>query len=102
MISCIDLRTKLGMKAIKSEEEAVVICDIKGTQIGIAVDMVNSVLVAESDQISPKPEIESSKSSEYITGVFRKDKRLVLLLDITKLLGKEDVQLANKSKSIAA
>lgn len=102
VLSCIDLRTKLGMKPIKSEEEAVVICDINGTQLGITVDMVNSVLVADKQEISPKPEIESGKSSEYITGVFRKEKRLVLLLDITKLFGKDDVQLANKSKTIAA
>jgi purine-binding chemotaxis protein CheW len=90
VISVIDLRQKFGIKPKSNTETAVIICDLNPTCLGIVVDSVNSVLSPQASEISEKPEIQSSKNTDYIQGVYRQDKRLVLLLDVTKTLDMED------------
>lgn len=90
VISILDLRIKLGFKPQNSSETTVIILDLGETNLGMVVDCVNSVVAIPSDQISPKPAIESSKVADYITGVFRKQEHLVLLLNIEKSLSVED------------
>lgn len=90
VISVIDLRLKFNMKAERSEETAVIICDLSPLCIGIVVNSVNQVLSLSQDDVQPKPEIESNKRSDYITGVTQIDRKLVLLLDLAKTLNVED------------
>ena len=54
------------------------------------MDSINSVLAPETKEISERPELKNNRASEYITGVYRKEKGLVLLLDIGRLLSFED------------
>jgi len=89
VISVLDLRTKLSIKPLNSPETAVIICDLDPLTIGVVVDSINSVITPESDEVSDKPEIQS-KASDFITGVFRKDKNLVLFLDIARALSVQD------------
>lgn len=90
VITVIDLRVKLGLKAAKGEEMAVIITDLGSTGVGIVVDSINSVLAPKTDEISEKPNLAQNKAADYITGVFRKEKGLVLFLDINSLLSIED------------
>lgn len=90
VISVIDLRTKFNIKAEAGAETAVIICDLKPLCLGIVVNSVNSVLSLTPGEINPRPEIHSSKASDYIMGVTRKDKQLILLIDIAKALDVAD------------
>jgi purine-binding chemotaxis protein CheW len=90
VISVIDLRHKLGIKALNSPETAVIICDLSPLSIGVVVDSINSVLSPADSELSPRPDIQSSANSEYVTGVYRKEKSLVLFLDLAKTLNVED------------
>lgn len=102
VISVIDLRKKFSMTAKSNEETSVIILDLKSQFLGVVVDSVNSVLPIKNSEILEKPMIESSKSTEYITGVFRKNDHLVLLLDIFKTLSQEDKSAMQKSAPIKA
>lgn len=102
VISVIDLRKKFSMTAKSTEETSVIILDLKTQFLGVVVDSVNSVLPIKTSEILEKPMIESSKSTEYITGVFRKNDHLVLLLDIFKTLSQEDKSAMQKSAPIKA
>jgi len=101
VISVMDFRLKLGIKPSASEENTVIILDLGDYNLGVVVDRVNSVQTVEKDKISDPPMVESNKNSDYITGVFRKDERLILMLDISKALSVED-KSAMKSKSVKA
>lgn len=90
VISVIDLRSKLGIKPVTSAENAVIICDIGTTCLGVLVDSINSVVSPDEGQLSPKPEIESQKSTEYIHSIYRKSDRLVLIIDLKRALTGED------------
>jgi purine-binding chemotaxis protein CheW len=94
VISIMDLRSKLGIKAGAAAETSVIICDLNSLSIGVVVDSINCVLSPTEGEVSPKPELQSSKSSDFITGVYRKDKKLVLFLDVAKTLSVEDKTIA--------
>jgi purine-binding chemotaxis protein CheW len=90
VISVMDLRQKLGIKPIPSDETGVIILDLGDYFLGVVVDSVNSVHSLEENEISEKPVMDGQKSYDFISGVFRKDNRLILLLDISKALSVED------------
>lgn len=102
VISIIDLRQKLGITPKKDAETAVVICDIGGAHLGIVVDSVDQVYSPSAEEISEKPELEKSKASNSITGVYRNDKRLVLFLDIARTLDMDDQAAMKRSKQTNA
>ncbi len=92
VITVVDLRGKLGIKALNGSETAVIIADLDGICVGVTVDAINSVICPGEDEIQPKPEISASKAGDYVSAVFRNQSRLVLLLDIAKVLNMEDRQ----------
>ncbi|MCM2282606.1 MAG: chemotaxis protein CheW [Bdellovibrionaceae bacterium] len=94
VISVIDLRHRLGIKPQNAAETAIIICDMAPLCIGVMVDSINSVLSPDPSQVSDKPQIQSTRNTDYITGVYRKDKQLVIFLDIAKCLGAEDLKAA--------
>lgn len=92
VISVIDLRLKFRMtKAEISNETVIIILDLSPLSLGIIVDAVESVMAIEAHDIQPTPDIESQIRSDYILGVARKDKRLILLLDLMKALSVEEL-----------
>jgi len=100
IISVIDLRLKFKMaKADTTQETAVIILDIAAASLGVVVDSIDSVLAVETSNISDTPDIESVITSDYITGVTRKDKKLVLLLDIERTLSVEDMSTMRHQQS---
>jgi len=81
----VDMRTKLGIKPHDGPEKAVVICDLGTFSLGVVVDSINSVISPSAKDLSERPELRNQKAAEYITSVYRHEKGLVLLLDITQL-----------------
>lgn len=102
VISVIDFRVKLGIKPSSANETAVIICDLGTICLGIVVDSINSVLSPETADLSDKPEIQSTKSSDYITSVYRRDEKLVLMLDISRALDVADLKAVTKATQAAA
>lgn len=102
VISIMDLRHKLSIKAVPSDETTVVILDLGGHNIGVVVDKVNSVISISPEKISEKPIVDSAKSTDYITGVFRRENSLVLLLDVARALSVEDRSIIKKQSQVAA
>ena len=60
-----------------------------GKTIGIMVDAVSEVLRVKNDQIAPPPPTVTRLGKEYITGLVKLDKQLLILLDIDLILGNE-------------
>ena len=91
VISVLDLRLKfkVGNGALGSEC-AIIILDIENAALGVIVDSIESVLAVEAKDISPPPSMNSSLGSDFLLGVTRHEKRLVLLLKIENALNVED------------
>ncbi len=102
VISLIDLRKKFAIKPKENAETSVIICDLGDVALGVVVDSVNQVLTPRENDISAKPSIESNRNTDFITSVYRRDKHLVLFLDIEKALTGEDKAAIQKSTQKAA
>lgn len=102
VISVMDLRQKLSIKSPNTEETSVIILDLGDYNLGVVVDKVNSVQMLNQEDISEKPIVENNKAHDYITGVFRKEDKLILLLDIAKALSVEDRTTVSKNSKKAA
>lgn len=97
VISVIDLRVKLGIKGSKSMETSVVIIDLDENSMGVVVDSVNSVLSPPPEHISPPPDLTKTAASEYVNSIYRREDRLVLILDVFKILSKEDKSYGHRA-----
>ncbi len=102
VISIIDLRKKLGIKnQDPPTEEAVIIVDLGGIFIGVIIDSINKVLDFNmKNEVEQVPEIESRSNAKYITGVYKKEKGLTILLDVASLLDVKHLQRTEYKEAI--
>ncbi len=92
VISVIDLRLKLGVKATEDHSEnAVVIVEFDGFRLGLIVDSINKVLQIEEGQIAEVPEVKATGGKDYINGVFKNGDDLVVLLELPSLLSVREI-----------
>jgi purine-binding chemotaxis protein CheW len=101
VISVVDMRKKLKIEAKSVLEEAVIIVDIGGINIGVVVDSINKVLAFAEDEICEMPEVEHQINTQYIIGVFKKEHSLTVLLDIARVLDLKDMQAIQHNKEAA-
>jgi purine-binding chemotaxis protein CheW len=97
VIPVINLRKKFGLPPREADERTkIVVVDI-GTSAGMIVDSVSEVLRISSDIIEPPPAMAAGAGSEFILGVGKLKDRLLILLDIEKLLGVGDAETMKKA-----
>jgi purine-binding chemotaxis protein CheW len=101
VISVVDLRKKLKVDARQDKEEAVIIVDIGGMNIGVVVDSINKVLAFSSEDVSEMPEVEHQINTHFIFGVYKKENSLTVLLDIAKVLDLKDMEAISHTKKAA-
>jgi purine-binding chemotaxis protein CheW len=103
IVSVLDLRTKFGMKeAARSEESALIILNLDPIFLGVVVDSVNKVIGVLASEISDPPELLDVNAAAFLTGVARKEDKLILLLDIVKTLDIEDLAAIEQNSKAAA
>lgn len=90
VIPVVNLRKKFGLDSKERDSQARIIVVDVGTTVGLIVDSVSEVLRISSDTVEPPPPMTATGSSEYIKGVGKLSDRLLILLDIEKLLRNED------------
>ncbi|NOZ68081.1 MAG: chemotaxis protein CheW [Deferribacteres bacterium] len=84
----INLRKKFGIEEKETDDTSrIIIMDIQGVTNGLIVDSVSEVLRIPADIVEPPPQISSGLNSRFIKGIAKLDNRLIILIDINKLLG---------------
>lgn len=102
IVPIVDLRIKLNLPRIEYSEFTVVIILAIGERLaGIVVDSVRDVVALAPTQIKPAPELGAAINIRFITGLATLDDRMVILLDIARLMSSEDMQLLDSSASLA-
>jgi len=102
IIPVIDLRKRLHLRdaTVPAGQIWIMILNVNGRITGFIVDSVTQVLKVPSNSIKPPPDIVvSGLQSQYITGVCRIDKRLLILLDFNRILLVEEIKKLNDFKA---
>ena len=71
----------------------VIVVNLKDRVVGIVVDGVSDVLVLKDEQIAPAPDFAVTLSTQYLTGLGTIGERMLILVDIEKLLSSEEMAL---------
>ncbi|HEU0197818.1 MAG TPA: chemotaxis protein CheW [Nevskiaceae bacterium] len=94
IVPIVDMRLKFKLAAADYNALTVmIILNVAGRVVGIVVDRVSDVIQLNAEQIRPAPEFGSSIDTRFITGLGTQEDRMLILLDIEKLLSSEDMAL---------
>jgi purine-binding chemotaxis protein CheW len=89
----VDLRNRFGLgEADYLDHTRIIIAVLDELDVGLIVDAANDVIDISKDSIEPPPEMVSGTEAEYIKGVVKVGKRLLILLDLEKVLNEKIVE----------
>ncbi|MCP5492998.1 MAG: chemotaxis protein CheW [Leptospiraceae bacterium] len=93
VLPVIDLRKKLLLSPRELDENTrVIVVTVKGMVMGLIVDFVTEVLRLQNDKIEAAPTMISDVDTEYIKGISRIKRGLILILDVEKIFTSNEMQ----------
>ena len=100
IVPIVDLRIKFNVGVADYTPFTVVIILNLGTRVvGIVVDSVSDVTLLRPDQISAAPEFASTMDTKYITGLGTLDERMLIVIDIEKLMLSSEMALVDTTNA---
>ncbi|MCH7472618.1 chemotaxis protein CheW [bacterium] len=93
VIPILSLHERFNLGRLEDEETKVVIIDYGGLLIGMEVSEVSEVLTLDSERISPAPRMATSIDSAFIEGVGKLEDRLLIILDVERILSDEEAAM---------
>lgn len=95
VIPVVDLRRRLGLP-VKAATKAtrIAVADLEGGQVGMIVDAVLEVLRIPVSQIELPTLMIAKVDADYVQGVAKVDQRLIILLDLARVLEREERRVA--------
>ncbi len=91
IIPVIDLRLRLGFQAREHDTKTrIIVIEINQVTAGFVVDAVFEVLRIPADSIEPPPPVIAGLDAEYISGAGSVKNRLLMLLDLERLLSRKE------------
>jgi len=96
IVPIVDMRIKFNLGNPEyTEFTVVIILNVAGRVVGMVVDSVSDVIALGAEQIRPAPDFSSSMDVAYITGLGTVDARMLILVDIEKLMSGSDMALVD-------
>ena len=98
IVPLVDMRVKFGLPtAAYDATTVVVILRVSGRVIGLVVDGVSDVVQLKPSEVRPAPSFGSVIDTSYLAGLAAQGERMVMLLDIEKLLSSGDMNLLTEA-----
>ncbi|WP_420476968.1 chemotaxis protein CheW [Noviherbaspirillum sp. ST9] len=102
IVPIVDMRVRFNVGSVTYDQFTVVIILNIGTRvIGIVVDSVSDVVLLSPEQIKPAPEMGTALDSNYLKGLATVDDRMLILLDIDKVVNDEVLGLGTRLRQAA-
>jgi purine-binding chemotaxis protein CheW len=94
IVPIVDLRIKFNLGKIDYDQfTVVIILNLNNRVVGVVVDSVSDVLTLTPEQIKAAPALSASLDTRYIMGLGTVDERMLILVDIEKLMSSRDMEL---------
>ena len=101
IVPIVDLRIKFRLENIQyNHQTVVIILNVAERVVGILVDGVSDVLTLGRDEIKPPPEFGAALSAEYLSGLGTVGQRMLILIDIEKLMCSADMALFDSAELV--
>jgi purine-binding chemotaxis protein CheW len=93
IVSIIDLRKRFGEKEIhRSKKNRILVAEVEGKLVGLVVDAASEVLKMPHGDIEDPPNVFEEGELNYVTGVGKLKDRLIILIELTKILQKGELR----------
>jgi len=102
IVPIMDMRIKFKLgKVDYNETTVVIILNVANRVVGMVVDGVSDVITLKAEQIKPAPEFGASLDTKYLQGLGTVDERMLILVDIEKLMTSKDMELVEAAEIAA-
>jgi purine-binding chemotaxis protein CheW len=96
IVPIVDLRIKFGLGNVMYDHfTVVIILNVANRTVGIVVDGVSDVLTLAANHVKPAPEFGAVLDTAYIQGLGTLEERMIILVDIEKLMTSNDMSLVD-------
>ena len=93
IIPVLDLKKRLGLPEGEYGDQArILIVEVGDQKVGMMVDSVTEITWVPTSAIEPPPEMVAEVSGVYLTGLGRLDDRLIIILDLSRVLSTEEIE----------
>ncbi|HEX8392461.1 MAG TPA: chemotaxis protein CheW [Longimicrobium sp.] len=91
VVPVVDLRRRFEVAGVAyTDETRIVLVDFAGERLGLVVDSVTEVLRAPETAVSAPPAYIRGLAAEFMRGIVRHDGRLIILMDLERILSSEE------------
>ena len=102
IVPIIDMRIKFNMDKVEYNEfTVVIILNVVNRVVGMVVDGVSDVTSLNSSEIKPAPEFGSALDTQYLLGLGTVNERMLILVDIERLMSSRDMELIEATQMAA-
>jgi len=92
VIPVIDVRLRFGQSEREYDERTcIIVVKMNDLSVGLIVDIVQEVTDIPESQVSPPPSVYGGAGSDYIHGMGKLEDKVVILLNVTMLLGQDEL-----------
>jgi purine-binding chemotaxis protein CheW len=99
IVSVVDLRKRFGeTKTDAHKKNRVIVVESEGKLVGLIVDAASEVMRIPNADIEPPPSILQNSESSYVTGVGKLHNRLIILVDLKRVLQRGELKKLSEVK----
>ena len=103
IVSVMDLRKRFGESTVENNKKnRIVVVEFESRTVGLIVNSASEVLKISSSEIAPPSSVFIDGEVDYVTGVAKLGERLIILLDLSKVLRSGDSRHIDETVSPAA
>lgn len=98
VIPVVDLRKRFSLEVgEETRDNRIVVVDVGDQDIGLVVDAVAEVLRITKDSIEAPSTVITNAETDYLLGIVKLESRLIILLDLQRLLSEEELGLITQA-----
>ncbi|HEY0565436.1 MAG TPA: chemotaxis protein CheW, partial [Terriglobales bacterium] len=102
IVPVVDLRKRFGEQPSVSKKNRILVAEVDGKLVGLIVDAASEVFKLPRHEIEAPPNMFEDGDLNYVTGVGKWKDRLVILVDVSKVLQKGELRRIGEFSEVSS